>query len=81
MKTQKGYGIIRERSDDMARKTHTSTEVKRRWNDKTYRRYVTYLRYDTDKDLIDWIESHKEEYGTTNIFRDAVRLLIETNKD
>ena len=66
----------------MARKTHTSTEVKQRWNEKTYRRYQAFFRYDTDKDIIDWIEEHKEEYGTTNIFRDAVELLIKNyNED
>ncbi len=65
----------------MARKTHTSTEVKQRWNDKTYRRYQAFFRYDTDKDIIDWIENHKEEYGTTNIFRDAVELFIKNYKD
>lgn len=71
-----------ERSDNMARKTHTSNEVKQRWIAKSYRRYVAYLRYDTDKDIIDWIEKHKEEYGTTNIFRDAVELLIKNyNED
>lgn len=65
----------------MARKTHTSTEVKQRWIDRNYKRIVVNLRYDTDKDIIDWIEEHKEEYGTTNIFRDAVELLIKNYKE
>ena len=66
----------------MARKTYTSTEVKQRWIDRNYKRIVVNLRYDTDADLIKWIEDHKEEYGTTNIFRDAVELLIKNyNED
>ena len=77
MNNQKGYGIMTIRSDDnMARKTHTSTEVKNRWNEKTYRRYQTFFRYDTDKDLIDWIEAHKKELGTSNIFREAMEKYI-----
>lgn len=53
----------------MARKTTTSSEVKARWNDKTYKRYQIYLRKDEDRDLIDFVEQHKGVFGTTEIFR------------
>ena len=38
------------------RKTVTSTEVKKRYNDKTYKRYSLTLRLDTDAELIEKIE-------------------------
>lgn len=77
MKTQKGYGIIRERSDDMARKTHTSTEVKQRWIAKAYKRYNINLRYDTDQELIDWIEKRRKTENTTAVFREALEEYIK----
>lgn len=40
------------------RKTHTSQEVIKRYQDKTYRRYNLMLRYDTDADLIDLIDKY-----------------------
>lgn len=51
------------------RKTTTSTEVKNRWNAKTYKRYQVQLRKDDDADLIAWIDQNKEQYGTTELFR------------
>ena len=61
----------------MARKTRTSYAVTKRWQDKTYKRYTTNLRYDTDQDVIDFIEKNKEKYGTTNIFRDALEMYMK----
>lgn len=51
------------------RKTTTSTEVKNRWNAKTYKRYQVQFRKDDDADLIAWIDANKEHYGTTELFR------------
>lgn len=62
----------------MARKTHTSSEVKQRWKDKAYKRLTVYLRYDTDQQIIDFVETHKERYGTTNIFRDALEMYMNS---
>lgn len=59
----------------------TSNEVKQRWIDKAYSRYLVSFRYDTDGDLIDFMEQNKEKLGTTNIFRDALQLYINANKD
>ena len=42
------------------RKTTTSTEVKQRWEAKTYKKYMIRLRQDTDKDIIDYIEQQKQ---------------------
>ena len=58
-------------------KTHTSTEVKQRWENKSYKKIMIRLRYDTDADLIDYLEKNKEKYGTTNIFRDALAAYIK----
>lgn len=55
----------------------TRTEIKNRWNAKTYRKYAVNLRYDSDKELIDYLEKNKEREGTTNIFRDALEAYIK----
>ena len=60
------------RGIDMARKIQTSTEVKQRWENNNYAKYTVRLRYDTDKELIDYIEKHKGGIGTTEIFREAL---------
>ena len=57
-----------------------STEVKVRWMQKAYRKYVISLRYDRDQAIIDFIEANKEKYGTTNIIRDALEMYIEAEK-
>ena len=53
----------------MARKTTTSSEVKNRWNAKTYKRYQVSLRKDDDANLIAFVESFKDTIGVTDIFR------------
>ena len=68
------------RVKDMARKTYTSTEVKTRWKQKNYKQYVVSLRYDTDQELIDFMEDNKDKLGTTNIFRDALAMYVEAEK-
>ena len=47
----------------------TSSEVKTRWESKTYRKYLVRLREDEDRELIEFIEQNKGTYGTTEIFR------------
>ena len=56
-------------------KTTTSTEVKTRWINANYKRYGVSLRYDTDGDIIDFLEQHKdaEGKGTTEIIRAALK--------
>ena len=39
----------------------TSTEVKARYNEKTYKQYTFSLRKDTDIEIIDYIESQKAQ--------------------
>ena len=64
----------------MARKTHTSTEVKQRWEAKAYTRYMIRLRNDADGDLIRWIEKRKENgEGITEIVRDALQSVKGNN--
>ena len=57
--------------------SYTSPEVKNRWIKANYHQYTVNLRYDNDQDLIDYIEQHKEQFGTTEIFRVALQLLID----
>jgi hypothetical protein len=58
----------------------TSSEVKQRWKDKAYKRYTSYLRYDTDQEIIDFIEANKEKIGTSNLFRDALEMYMNAQK-
>lgn len=59
-------------------KTHTSTEVKQRWIDKNYKRFVVSFRYDSDKEIIEYIEERKKRGDqTSDIFREAMDALME----
>ena len=53
----------------MARKTTTSTEVKIRWNAKTYRRVTVNLRQEEDAEIIRFMDERRERIGPTDIFR------------
>ena len=57
--------------------SYTSAEVKTAWKQRNYKRYEVNFRLDTDKDIIDYIESNKERFGTTEIFRAAMEELIK----
>lgn len=60
------------------RKTYTSSEVKKRYNDKTYKKYSINLRKVEDSEIISLIESEKEKgFGTT----DAIKNLIQTMQE
>ena len=58
------------------RKTTTSTEVKNRWNAKTYQRYTVNLRKDEDADLIAAVERLKDRYNVSEIFRLGIEAII-----
>ena len=58
-----------------ARKTTTSTEVKQRWIEKTYKRYMVNLRKDEDAELIQFIDQNKDKQGTTELFRAGLEKL------
>ena len=57
--------------------SYTSTEVKTAWKQRNYKRYEINFRLDTDKEIIAYIEANKERFGTTEIFRAAMELLIK----
>lgn len=57
----------------------TSSEVKKRWMDKTYQKYLVNLRFDTDRRLIDFINANKEKIGTTEIFRVALEEYLDNH--
>lgn len=55
----------------MARKTHTSSEVKNRYNAKTYKRFTVSVK----KDIAEQFEEKLKEKGIENystIFHDAI---------
>lgn len=60
----------------MARKTTTSTEVKQRWIDKTYKQYRISLRLEDDAELIEFVENAKQHnIGVTEIFRTGIETM------
>ena len=61
-------------------KTHTSSEVKTRWINKAYKRYMLCLRFDSDQHLIDYMEENKDKYGVTNILRDALEMYVASEE-
>lgn len=44
-----------------------------------YKTYRVNLRYDTDQDLIDYMEAHKQNEGVTPIIRDALEAFIKND--
>lgn len=58
-------------------KSRTSTEVSERYKKKTYRYYPVRLRFDTDKELIDYVDKHKNTIGTSQIFREALEAYLK----
>lgn len=53
----------------------TSTEVKQRWIDKTYKRIMVSLRHDSvdDRLILRFLDENKDALGgTTQIVRDAL---------
>lgn len=56
------------------RKTHTSNEVKLRYNKKTYKNYNVNLRVVEDSEIIKLIEDEKAKgIGTTEAFRNLLK--------
>lgn len=59
------------------RKTHTSSEVKARYNKKTYKHYSFALRINQDAEIIEKIENEKQNGLST---AQAIKKLIIKNK-
>lgn len=74
-------GIINYHDTEANAMGKTSYEVRKRWKDKAYCSYQVNLRYDIDKDLIDFIEHNKGTMGTTQIFREALEMYVESEKN
>ncbi len=64
-----------ERSEQMGK---TSSEVKNRWNEKTYKRLSLFLRKEEDKEYIDYLENRRAETGESlaEIIKEALDLLM-----
>ena len=66
------------------RKTYTSPEVKNRWKAKNYKTFQINLRYDSDQELIDFVERFKAKNdgtGVSDIFRAGVEVLMEAERN
>ncbi len=55
----------------------TSAESKNAWKQRNYKGYLVNLRYDTDQELIEYVEQHKGSEGVTGIFREALAQYIK----
>ena len=56
--------------------SQTKQEIRIAWDAAHYKRYTAKFRYDTDQEIINYIEANKERFGTTEIFRAAMEMLI-----
>lgn len=61
----------------IAAQSKASTQVKARWNAKTYKRYQIYLRIEEDAEIINFIEEKKKQLNTTEIFKNGIKELIK----
>lgn len=60
------------------RKTKTSKEVKKKYEDKVYKKFLVRLRNDTDEELINYIELQQEKgVQTSEIFRRLGNIALE----
>ena len=55
----------------------TSYGLRKQWDKDNHKIYSVRLRLKDDADLIEYIESHKAEQGTSQIFREALEKLLE----
>ena len=56
-----------------------SNEVNRRWRSKAYKQFNLCLRYDTDQQLIDWLQSQAAQgIGATEAIRQALNAYLKT---
>lgn len=58
----------------------TSYAVRQKWDKEHCKGYYVRLRLAEDAELIDYIEAHKTEAGTTGIFRAALAEYIKTHR-
>lgn len=59
---------------------YTSSDVKQRYNEKTYKKIGVTLRKNTDADIVEFVEANKTRIGTTQLFREALEYYITTKK-
>lgn len=79
------YSSIKRGLESIAekRKTKTSSEVKQRWKNKTYKAYQVNLRKEEDAELIQFVDDLKktDQIGTTEIFRIGIETLKKRVRD
>lgn len=57
----------------ITRRTHTSNEVKLRYNQRTYTQYTIKLRKVDDAEVIELIEAEKQKgFGTTEAIKNLI---------
>ena len=60
-------------AEEKKRRTTTSSDVKARYNKKTYVQYTLNFRKDTDSDLIEMIEAERNKgFSTADAFRNLL---------
>lgn len=63
---------------DMAKASEAQYAANRRWDTANLKRYAISFRYDTDQALIDFIEANKGKDGTSQLFKEALELLMNS---
>lgn len=53
-------------------------DAQERWKKNNIRRVGLNLNKESDKDIIDFLEANRDKFGTANILREALRLLMES---
>ena len=67
--------------ENKKKKPSTSKEVRMKWEKNNYRKYTVRFRFDTDEDMIKYVEEMNEiGVGTTELFRLALKEYIENNQ-
>lgn len=58
----------------------TSSEVKNRWDAKTYKKYTLLIRKDDDKEYIDFIDARREQgESLAEIVKEGLDYLMKEN--
>lgn len=55
-------------------------DAQERYQQATYKNYLVKFRIEDDTDIIAFIEANKGNTGTTQLFREALQMLIDSKK-
>ena len=74
--TRRGVKSIARRASE-----RTSYAIRKEWDKENHKIYSVRFRLKEEAEIIEYIESHKAEKGTSNIFREALEMYIKRGQD